>query len=160
MEIQEVKITSVEGANVMLGQSHFIKTVEDLYEVMVNAHSAIKFGVAFCEASGPRLIRHDGNDRELENAAVTIAQEVGCGHFFVILMRDCFPINVLNDVKSCREVCRIYCATANPVTVLVAETSQGRGVLGVVDGASPLGIEAPDDIKDRKEMLRTFGYKR
>jgi adenosine/AMP kinase len=160
MEIQEITITRPEGTNVILGQSHFIKTVEDLYEVMVNAHGALAFGVAFCEASGPRLIRHDGNDKTLEEAAVTIAQEVGCGHFFAIVMREGFPINVLNEVKACREVCRVFCATANPVSVLVAESAAGRGVAGVIDGATPLGVEGDAEIAERKELLRRFGYKR
>jgi len=160
MEIKEVKITQPENTNVILGQSHFIKTVEDLYEVMVNAHGAIKFGIAFCEASGPRLIRHDGNDSELERAAIKIAEEVAAGHFFVIVLREGFPINVLNEVKACREVCRIFCATANPVTVLVAETGAGRGVLGVIDGATPLGVEGEKEASERKALLRRFGYKR
>lgn len=160
MELKAVAIPQPENTNVILGQSHFIKTVEDLYEVMVNAHGGIRFGIAFCEASGPCLIRRDGNDEALQEAAVAIAQAVGAGHFFAIVMKEGFPINVLNAVKECREVCRVFCATANPVTVLVAETGQGRGVVGVVDGASPKGVEGADDRRARHDMLRTFGYKR
>ncbi len=160
MEIQDVTITQPEDTNVILGQSHFIKTVEDLYEVMINAHGSITFGIAFCEASGPRLIRHDGNDKELEKAAIDIAEKVACGHFFAIVMREGFPINVVNDIAACREVCQIFCATANPVSVLVAETAAGRGVCGVIDGAPPLGVEGESDIAERKALLRKFGYKR
>ena len=160
MDIQGIAITQPEGSNVILGQSHFIKTVEDLYEVLVNAHGSIRFGVAFCEASGPRLIRRDGNAAALEEAAVTIAKEVACGHFFAIVMKEGFPINVLNEVKAVREVCRVFCATANPVTVLVAETEAGRGVVGVIDGAPPLGVEGEADQEERKSLLRRFGYKR
>ena len=160
MELHEVRIKKPDDTNVILGHSHFIKTVEDLYEVMVNAHSSIKFGVAFCEASGPRLIRHDGNDSELEEAAIAIAREVACGHFFAVVMREGFPINVLKDIAACREVCRVFCATANPVTVIVAENEQGRGVVGVIDGEPPLGVEGEAEIAERKALLRRFGYKR
>ena len=160
MEIRSVAITFPEGANIILGQSHFIKTVEDLYEAMIASSPSAKFGLAFSEASGPCLVRHDGNDEVLESAAVKIIRDVGDGHSFVIIMMDCFPINVLNAVKACEEVCSIYCATANPVEVVVAETAQGKGILGVIDGASPDGVEGAGDIAKRKEFLRTIGYKR
>ena len=160
MEIGIVSISFPEGANIILGQSHFIKTVEDLYEVMVGSSPGVRFGIAFCEASGPCLIRRDGNDERLTTAATDIASAVGAGHCFAIVMEEGFPINVLNAIKSCEEVCRIYCATANPVEVIVAETAQGKGVLGVVDGASPKGVEGESDALDRREFLRKIGYKR
>ncbi len=160
METKSVPIRFPEGANIILGQSHFIKTVEDLYEILISAVPGMKFGVAFCEASGPCLIRFDGNDEELKAAAVKIASEVGAGHSFIVVMTDGFPINVLNAVKACPEVCRIYCATANPVEAIVVETGQGRGILGVVDGESPRGVENEDDIRARRDFLRTIGYKR
>jgi adenosine/AMP kinase len=160
MEIMAVPITFPEGANIILGQSHFIKTVEDLYEALVTSSPTIKFGLAFSEASGPCLVRHDGNDDELESAAVKIVEAIGAGHSFAIVMKDGFPINVLNAVKSCQEVCRIYCATANPVEVIVAETAQGKGILGVIDGASPKGVEGPGDVAKRRDFLRMVGYKR
>ncbi len=160
METKSVPIRFPEGANIILGQSHFIKTVEDLYEILISSVPGMKFGVAFCEASGPCLIRFDGNDEELEASAVKIASDVGAGHSFVIVMTDGFPINVLNAVKACPEVCRVYCATANPVEAIVAETQQGKGILGVVDGESPRGVENEDDIRARREFLRTIGYKR
>ena len=160
METKSVPIRFPEGANIILGQSHFIKTIEDLYEILISAVPGMKFGVAFCEASGPCLIRFDGNDEELKAAAVKIASEVGAGHSFVIVMTDGFPINVLNAVKACPEVCRIYCATANPLEAIVVETGQGRGILGVVDGESPKGVENEDDIRARRDFLRTIGYKR
>lgn len=160
MEIRSVAITFPDGANIILGQSHFIKTVEDLYEVMITSSPTIKFGLAFAEASGPCLVRRDGNDEDLESAAVKIIQDVAAGHSFAIVMTDGFPINILNAVKSCQEVCGVYCATANPVEVVVAETAQGRGILGVIDGASPGGVEGTEDIEKRKAFLRTIGYKR
>ena len=160
METKSVPIKFPEGANIILGQSHFIKTVEDLYEILISSVPGMKFGVAFCEASGPCLIRFDGNDEELKAAAVKIASEVGAGHSFIVVMTDGFPINVLNAVKACPEVCRIYCATANPVEAIVVETGQGRGILGVVDGESPRGVENEDDIRARRDFLRTIGYKR
>ncbi len=160
METKSVPIRFPEGANIILGQSHFIKTIEDLYEILISAVPGMKFGVAFCEASGPCLIRFDGNDEELKAAAVKIASEVGAGHSFVIVMTDGFPINVLNAVKACPEVCRVYCATANPIEAIVVETGQGRGILGVVDGESPKGVENEDEIKARRDFLRTIGYKR
>ena len=155
-----VPIVFPEGANIILGQSHFIKTVEDLYEILVSSAPGMKFGVAFCEASGPCLIRFDGNDDDLVEASVKVAGDVGAGHSFVVVMTGGFPINVLNAVKDCPEVCGIYCATANPVEAIVAETAQGRGILGVVDGESPRGVEGEDDVRARKDFLRTIGYKR
>ncbi len=159
MELKTVRFEKPEELNFILGQSHFIKTVEDLHEVLVAAVPGLKFGIAFCESSGPRLVRWSGNDQELIDLAVRNAQAIGAGHSFVILLKDGFPINVLNAVKMVPEVCRIYCATANPVEVVVGETDQGRAILGVVDGGSPLGVEAEEDIAERKELLRRFGYK-
>ncbi|MEW6059025.1 MAG: adenosine-specific kinase [Actinomycetota bacterium] len=159
MEITTVPFDKPEGLNFILGQSHFIKTVEDLHEVLVGAVPGLKFGIAFCESSGPRLVRWSGNDQELIDIAVANARAIGAGHSFVILLKDGFPINVLNAVKVVPEVCRIYCATANPVEVVVGETEQGRGILGVVDGGSPLGVETEEDVAERKDLLRRFGYK-
>lgn len=159
MEFQAVAIETPEGANVILGQSHFIKTVEDLYEILVSSVPGAKFGVAFCESSGPCLIRSAGNDQTLRDAAIRNAQAVGAGHLFVVVLRDAFPINVLNAIKQCQEVCTIYCASANPVEVVVAVTGQGRGVMGVVDGQSPKGVEGPGDVTARKDFLRKIGYK-
>jgi adenosine/AMP kinase len=160
METSVVRIEFPEGANIILGQSHFIKTVEDLYEALVTSSPGLRFGLAFCEASGPCLIRFDGNDPDLTKAAVKIAGDVGAGHSFAVVMMDAFPINTLNAVEACQEVCGIYCATANPVEVVVAETDQGRGILGVIDGSSPRGVENDTDIAERKSLLRKFGYKR
>jgi adenosine/AMP kinase len=160
MELTAVKIEVPEGANIIIGQSHFIKTVEDLYEAMVNSTPTMKFGLAFCEASGPCLVRVDGNDPELKSIATNNAAKIGAGHCFVIVMRDAFPINALQSVKNCYEVCTIFCATANPVEVIIAETEQGRALLGVVDGASPKGVESEKDVEHRKEFLRKIGYKR
>ena len=160
MELKNVRLSIPENANIIVGQSHFIKTVEDLYEVITTGCPHSKFGVAFCEASGPCLIRVEGNDEELKRIAAENAVSMGAGHTFVILLRDAFPINVLNAIKACAEVCSIYCATANPLEVIVAETDQGRGVLGVVDGFSPKGIETEADSKARREFLRKIGYKR
>lgn len=159
MDITTVRFEKPEELNFILGQSHFIKTVEDLHEAMVQASPSIKFGIAFCESSGPRLVRWSGNDQELIDLAVRNAEAIGAGHSFVILLKDGFPINVLNAVKMVPEVCRIYCATANPVEVVITETEQGRAILGVVDGGSPLGVETDDDVTERKELLRRFGYK-
>ena len=160
MQLTNVPLSFPEGANIILGQGHFIKTVEDLYEAMIGSAPSARFGVAFCEASGPCLIRRDGNDERLTDVAVEIARAIGAGHSFAIVMEDCYPINVLGAVKACPEVCRIYCATANPVEVVVAETAQGKGILGVVDGSSPNGVEGDSDVSDRKAFLRTIGYKR
>jgi len=160
VELRCITVAFPEGANVILGQSHFIKTVEDLYEVMIGSSPAIRFGVAFSEASGPCLIRRDGNDDALTGAAVRILESLGAGHTFAIVMTDGFPINVLPAVKACPEVCRVFCATANPLEVIVAETAQGRGVLGVIDGHGPKGVEGDADVRRRKEFLRAIGYKR
>jgi len=159
MELKGVAIDKPEDLNVILGQSHFIKTVEDLHETLVGASPGLKFGLAFCESSGPRLIRRSGNDPELEELAVSNALAIGAGHSFIVFLRDGFPINVLNAVKMVQEVCQIYCATANPVEVIVAEEGEGRAILGVVDGGSPLGVETDEDIEERKRLLRRFGYK-
>jgi adenosine/AMP kinase len=148
-----------EGANIILGQTHFIKTAEDLYEILAGSSPHIKFGIAFTEASGPCLIRHEGNEPDLTQSAITTVQQIGAGHVFAIFIREAFPINVLNSVKMCPEVCRIYCATANPLEVVVAETEQGRGILGVIDGSSPKGVEQDADKLARKTLLRNFGYK-
>ena len=160
IRLEAVEIVRPEGTNVILGQSHFIKTVEDLYEALVESVPGIKFGLAFCESSGPRLIRHDGNDEELEKCAIENARRVGAGHFFIIVLRDAWPINVLNRIKQVAEVCTIFCATANPVQVVVAETEKGRAVLGVVDGGAPLGVEEREQIAERVRFLRKIGYKR
>jgi len=159
MDIESVRIEKPEDVNLILGQSHFIKTVEDLYEVLVGAAPSIRFGLAFCESSGPRLVRWAGNDDELVGMAQRSALTIGAGHSFIVFLREAFPINVLNAIKLVPEVCRIYCATANPVEVLVAATEQGRGIVGVVDGEPPLGVETDADIAERKELLRRFGYK-
>lgn len=159
MDIQIVRLEIPEGSNMIFGQSHFIKTVEDLYEILIGSCPGIKFGLAFCEASSQCLIRSEGNDQELMDACVRNAQGVGAGHTFFILLRAAFPINCLNAVKSCQEVCSIFCATANPVEALVVQSEQGRGVAGVIDGSSPRGVETEEDKKDRKELLRRFGYK-
>jgi len=159
MELQAVKIQTPEGANVILGQSHFIKTVEDLYEILVSSVPGGKFGIAFCESSGPCLIRSAGTDEGLRQAAIRNAQAVGAGHLFVLILREAYPINVLNAVKQCQEVCGIYCASANPIEVIVAVTEQGRGVMGVVDGLPPKGVETESDVSARKDFLRKIGYK-
>jgi len=159
MEIKVVAIENPDSLNLILGHTHFIKSVEDIYEVMVNAVPMPKFGLAFCEASEKCLVRHAGTDDALIELAKKNAYALGAGHSFILFMRDIFPINVLNALKAVPEVCRIFCATANPVEVIVAETDQGRGILGVVDGFSPKGIETDADIGARKELLRKFGYK-
>jgi adenosine/AMP kinase len=159
MELKIERLEIPEGCNVIFGQTHFIKTVEDLYEVLVNASSKVRFGIAFCEASGACLVRLEGNDEELKKVAVRNAQAIGAGHTFVMVLLDAYPINVLNAVKSCPEVCSIFCATANPVELIIAESSQGRGVLGVIDGFSPKGVEEAADIQWRKDLLRKIGYK-
>jgi len=160
MEIKIVQLDIPEGANIILGQSHFIKTVEDLYEIMMGTAPGVKFGLAFCEASGKCLIRRDGNDDSLIQNAIKNIEMVGAGHSFIIVLKEAFPINFLNQIKACPEVCRVFCATANPVQVIVTESGQGRGILGVVDGSSPEGTEGPKDIAWRKEFLQTIGYKR
>lgn len=160
MTLIPVRMNLPADSNVIIGQSHFIKTVEDLYEALVCSGPSIKFGVAFCEASGDRLVRWDGNDRELTEAAVENARSIAAGHVFVVLIRNAYPINVLNAIKACPEVCRIFCATANPLEVIVIEREQGRGVIGIIDGQTPLGVEDEAGQKARKELLRRFGYKR
>jgi len=159
MEIKTVALEIPEGANIIIGQTHFIKTTEDLYEVMVNAVPGIKFGVAFCEASGPCLVRAEGNDSALKEIAIRNAANIAAGHTFVILIKEAFPVNVLNSIKTCPEVCSVFCATANPVQVIVAETEQGRGIMGVIDGYRPKGVETEKDIQHRKQFLRKIGYK-
>lgn len=159
----ELKLVAVEkpaDANLILGQSHFIKTVEDLYEAVVSSVPGVKFGLAFCEASGACLVRSEGTDDEMKAVAVAAARTIGAGHSFVIVLKNAFPVNVLNAVKACPEVCRIYCATANPLQVVVAETEQGRGILGVIDGSSPKGTEDAAGIAWRQELLQKIGYKR
>lgn len=155
-----VKVDVPEGTNVIFGHSHFIKTIEDLYEALVSSSPTLEFGIAFCEASQKRLIRSDGNDGELTALAERAAFDVGCGHSFFIYLKNGFPINVLNSIKAVQEVVTVHCATANPVQVIVAETEQGRGVIAVVDGNSPLGVEGDDDKRERREFLRKIGYKR
>ena len=159
MEIKSVRITIPDGANVIAGQTHFIKTVEDLYEIFAGSVPGIKFGIGFCEASGDCLVRWDGNDDQLTRAAIEAARLVGAGHFFVAFIKEAYPINVLPAVKMCPEICSIFCATANPVEVLVVESEQGRGVVGVIDGAKPEGIEDEGGKKWRKDLVRKIGYK-
>jgi uncharacterized protein len=160
MELKAVRLEIPEGGNVILGQTHFIKTVEDVYEAIVNTVPQIKFGVAFNEASGPCLTRVEGNDTELKALAARNAAAIGAGHIFIVAMRDGYPINVLGRIQATPEVCSIFCATANPVEVIVAETEQGRGVLGVVDGFPPKGVETEKDASARHDFLRKIGYKR
>jgi adenosine/AMP kinase len=159
MELLTVQIDKPDEINMILGQSHFIKTVEDLHEALTTCVGGIKFGLAFCEASGPCLVRASGTDPELTDLATRNAFNLSAGHTFIVLLRNAFPINVLNAVKNVPEVCHIFCATANPVEVIVAETEQGRGILGVVDGFKSKGIETDKDIEERKGLLRRFGYK-
>jgi uncharacterized protein len=159
MELKTVAIQKPEDVNFILGQTHFIKTVEDVYEAMVNAVPNAKFGVAFCEASGPCLVRYAGTDDEMIACARDNAYALAAGHSFIVFMHGMFPINVLNALKSVPEVCRIFCASANPVEVVIAETAQGRGILGVIDGFAAKGIETDADIQQRKALLRKFGYK-
>jgi len=159
LEIKIIKIEIPEGSNIILGQSHFIKTVEDLYEAMTTSTPNVKFGLAFCESSGERLVRFEGNDEELKKIAAENAFKLGCGHSFIIIMRDAYPINVLNQLKVVPELCTLYAATANPLEVVIAETEQGRGVLGVIDGETPRGIEGEEGIRWRKSFLRKIGYK-
>ena len=160
MEILNVPLRIPESANLIFGQSHFIKTVEDLYEAIVNTNPNIEFGIAFCEASGDRLIRVEGNDDEMKLAAVESARAVGAGHTFFIYLRNGFPINILSRIKEVPEVVTLFCATANAVEVIVAQSAQGRGVLGVIDGSGPLGVEGPEGVEWRHTLLRKFGYKR
>jgi hypothetical protein len=159
MQLTTVEIVKPADANVIIGQAHFIKTVEDVYEALVQSVPGIKFGLAFCEASGPCLIRHSGTDAELEKFAIEAASAIGSGHVFVVILGNAFPVNVLNQIKSVTEVCSVFCATANPLRLIVAEDGGGRGVIGVIDGDSPKGVETAEDQKERRAMLRRFGYK-
>lgn len=159
MELEAIRLTFPENSNIIVGQSHFIKTAEDIYEALVNAVPAIEFAIAFNEASGPCLVRVEANSDELRRAAVDNALAIGAGHVFVVILRNAYPINVLERIERCPEVCQIFCATANPLEVLVAKTSQGRGVIGVVDGFPPKGVEGPEHVTQRKEFLRKIGYK-
>ncbi len=160
MELKSIRLTIPADANIIVGQSHFIKTVEDIYEAVVNTSPHLKFGVAFNEASGDCLTRFDGNDEELQKSAIENATAIAAGHIFVVTLRNGFPINVLGRIQAVPEVANVYCATANPVEVIVAETEQGRGVLGVIDGSSPKGVESQTHAKARVELLQKFGYKR
>ncbi len=159
MELKLVKVEKPADCNVILGQSHFIKSIEDIYETMVSSCSSVKFGAAFCESSGPCLVRVSGNDEELQKIASRNASNIAAGHSFIIVMKDAYPLNVLNAIKNIPEVCSVYCATANDVEVVVAESEQGRGILGVIDGLKSKGIETSEDVKKRKEFLRKLGYK-
>ena len=159
MELTTVAVSKPDDVNLILGQSHFIKTVEDLHEALVNTVPGIRFGLAFCESSGPALVRWSGTDDELTELARTTMFELGAGHAFLILLRNAFPLNVLPAVRAVPEVCRVYCATANPVEVVLVDTEQGRGILGVVDGVRSKGIETEEQIAERKALLRRFGYK-
>ena len=159
MDIKVEKVEIPEGCNIILGQTHFIKTAEDLYEIIATTVPQATFGIAFTEASGPCLIRREGNDDSLTNACIANLERIGAGHVFMVILKDAFPINVLNAIKHCPEVCNIYCATANPVEVIIAVSERGRGILGVIDGFSPQGVETDEDASNRKEFLRKIGYK-
>ena len=160
VKIFKVPVKIPEGANVIIGKSHFIKTVEDIYEALVTSVPGIKFGLAFNEASGKRLVRYEGNDEELVKAAIDSALSIGAGHIFVLFIKNAYPINILNQLKHVQEIVSLYVATANPVEVIVAETDQGRAIIGVVDGFTPLGVESDEDKKERREFLRKIGYKK
>ena len=160
LEIHDVRIEYPEGCNIILGQTHFIKTAEDLYEVIATTVPQARFGIAFTEASGPCLIRTEGNDVELISASVAALKAIGAGHVFCILLREAYPINVLNQIKNCPEVCHVYCATANPLQVIVASTLQGWGIIGVIDGYPPKGVESDEERQERRALLRRIGYKR
>ena len=159
LELKTVKIDPPKDCNVILGMAHFIKTVEDLYEALVNAVPNIRFGIGFCESSGPCLVRNEGNDDELKRSAAEKAFEIACGHSFLVYMKNAYPLNVLDKIRKVPEVCTIFAATANPLEVLIAETSQGRGIIGVVDGLKSKGIETEENVKERREFLRKIGYK-
>jgi len=159
VQLQLVEVENPDGLNLILGQSHFIKTVDDLHETLAAAAAQLRFGVAFCEASGPRLVRRSGNDPALVELATRNALAIGAGHSFIVFLREGFPVNVLNQVKLVPEVCRIFCATANPVQAIVAQTAAGRGIVGIVDGGSPLGVEGESDVTARRDLLRQLGYK-
>jgi adenosine/AMP kinase len=159
LDLKSVKIEPPQDCNTILGMAHFIKTAEDLYEALVNSVPNIKFGLGFCESSGPCLVRHEGNDVELRRLAAEKAFEIGCGHSFLIFIKNAYPLNVIDKIKKVHEVCTIYAATANPLEVLIAETSQGRGIIGVIDGLKSKGIETNNDITERRKFLRKIGYK-
>ncbi len=159
MEIAAIRVEKPDDVNVIVGQAHFIKTVEDVHEALAQSSAQLRFGVAFCESSGPRLVRRSGNDAELVDLATRSASAIGAGHAFVVMLRGGFPVSVLNALKAVPEVCTIHCATANPVDVLVAVLPGGRGILGVADGGAPLGVETEGDVAERKQLLRRFGYK-
>jgi hypothetical protein len=159
MEFTTIKVDIPEDCNIILGQTHFIKTAEDLYEIVATSVPQARFGIAFNEASGPCLIRTEGNDEDLISSSAKTLQSIGAGHVFCIFLKNAFPINILNQIKNCSEVCRIFCATANPLEVVVASSSQGRGIMGVIDGSSPKGVETAEDKSKRKEFLRKIGYK-
>ena len=159
LEFKTVKIEPPKDCNTIVGMAHFIKTVEDLYEALVNSVPAIKFGIGFCESSGPCLVRYEGNDEELRKVAAEKAFEIACGHSFIIFLKNAYPINVLDKIKKAPETCTIYAATANPLEIIVAETDQGRGIIGIIDGLKSKGIENQEDIKARKDFLRKIGYK-
>jgi adenosine/AMP kinase len=159
MDLKVERLDFPEGCNIIFGQTHFIKTVEDLYEIIIGAVPNAKFGIGFCEASGHCLVRGEGNDERLKELAMKNSMRIGAGHTFNIILKDAFPINILNAVKMCQEVCSLFCATANPVEVILAQSEQGRGVLGVIDGSSPKGMEKEDGVAWRKELLRKFKYK-
>lgn len=160
LELKSVRIEMPENANVIIGQTHFIKTTEDLYEAIIGTVPQARFGLAFCEASGPCLVRVEGNDERLKKIATENAMKIGAGHVFVVYLENAYPINVLNRIKDLQEICSIFCATANPVEVIVAEDDLGRGVLGVIDGEKPKGVESAKDAEERKAFLRKIGYKR
>ncbi|MDA4111940.1 MAG: adenosine-specific kinase [Thaumarchaeota archaeon] len=159
METKIVQVDVPEGTNVIIGQSHFIKTTEDIHDALVNSVPGIRFGLAFCESSGPRLIRCEGSNEELKQLAAKNAMAIGAGHSFILYLQGAYPINVLNDLKNVSEICQIFCATANPVQAIIVESEQGRGIIGVVDGAPPLGVETENDVKERRSFLRKIGYK-
>lgn len=159
LKLTTVSIEKPEELNLILGQSHFVKTVEDLYEALAGSSPHLRFGIAFCESSGPRLVRRAGNDEELVELAVRNAIAIGAGHSFLVFLREGYPVNVLNQVKQVPEVCRVYCATANTVEVVIGETEAGRAILGVIDGAAPLGVETEQDVDARHDLLRRIGYK-
>ena len=159
MKTDTIKIQKPTDSNVIIGQSHFIKTVEDIYEALVNSVPGIKFGLGFCEASGPCLVRCEGTDEDLKKCAAENALKIGAGHSFIIVIKESYPVNILNAVKNVPEVCHIYCATANDLEVITAETEQGKGIIGVIDGSGPKGVEKKEDIEKRKDLLRKIGYK-
>lgn len=159
MDLKTVKIEPLQDCNTILGMAHFIKTAEDIYEALVNSVPTIKFGLGFCESSGPCLVRHEGNDAELRGLAAEKALEIACGHSFIIFIKNAYPLNVLDKIKKVPEVCAIFAATANPLEVMIAETDQGRGIIGVVDGYKSKGIETEKDISERRQFLRKIGYK-